>query len=124
MSSTNLTAVIETALSALTRSRPRWGDTANVDPEYLEPVTTALKADPIIGGSEGVHITDGLGFGCALDLNRLAQWVIYRSREAGTVATITDVRHFVTSNEPEMLTVCALNGVALDKSVQLQSDRF
>jgi hypothetical protein len=124
MSSTNLTAVIETALSALTRSRPGWWDTANLDPEYLEPVTTSLKTDPIIGALDGVHVTDGLGFGGALDLNRLAQWMIFRSREVGAAETIKDVRHFVTSNEPEMLTVCALNGVAVEQPVQLQSDLF
>ena len=128
MSSTNLTAVIDTVLSALAQSHPNWWDTPNlwsvIDPEYIEPVTTSLKAHPTTCGLGGMHVTDGMGFGAALDLNRLAQWMIYRSREFGAAATINDVRDFVTSNKPEMFTVRALNGVVLQNPVLLQPDLF
>jgi hypothetical protein len=126
MSSTNLAASIDTVLSALTQSHPGWWGNANlwslIDPEYFEPVTASLKADPITGGLPGIHVTDGMGFGAALDLNRLAQWMIYRSHEIGAAETINDVREFVRSNEAEMLTVCALNGMVLENPVQLQPD--
>jgi hypothetical protein len=126
MCSTNLAASIDTVLSALAQSHPGWWDTANlwsvIDPEYIGPVTASLKVDPITGGLEGIHVTDGMGFGGGLDLNRLAQWMIYRSREVGAAETINNVREFATSNEPEMLTVCALNGVVLENPVQLQPD--
>jgi hypothetical protein len=128
MASSNLPHVIGTVLSALAYSHPGWWDTANlssvIDPEYIEPVSALLKADPITRGLEGMHITDGLGFGGALDLNRLAQWMIYRSREFGATETINNVREFVSSNAPEMLTVHTLSGVRLESPVQLEPDLF
>jgi hypothetical protein len=126
MASTNLSAIINRVLSTLTQSHYGWWDSADlwsvIDPEYFEPVSAALRTEPIIAGLGGIHIIDGMGFGGALDLNRLAQWLIYRSHGVGADEAIKDLKDFVTANEPEMLMVWALHGIPLEAAVQLQPD--